>query len=391
MRIVAADGKVTQVTNLPDSMGMLDVVLAPDFATSRIVVFSYIVRDRSASRIGRGRDDPSQFPERLTVARARLVEADGGAALEDVKEIFRQEPAIVALSGSGEFGGRIVYTNDNLFLIISSGDRQELDANYLFSTTNNIGKMIRLRADGSVPGDNPYAAIAGSRPEIWTIGHRNAYGLVFTPDTRLWSSEMGPKGGDELNIILPGKNYGWPAVSQGDNYDGSPIPRHMPGDGYMAPQFSWTPVIAPAGMIYYDGDEFADWRGSLLLTGLQSNGIVRVRTNGDAAQEVQRISLGARIRDIAKGAGGSLYIITDGATGALRRITPVFRTRFGRASRISSLVPAARSGDHAEGVERRLDCAALLSREPRHPVEIRTEGETGRVAPVVDLRAIALS
>jgi len=287
-------------------------------------VFSYIVRDLSAPRVGRGKEDPSVFPERLTVARARLVESASGAQLQDVKEIFRQVPTIVALNGSGEFGGRVVYTFDNKYLILSSGDRQELDKDFLFRTDNNIGKMIRLFADGNVPTDNPYSSTAGARPEIWTIGHRNPYGLVFTPDTRLWSSEMGPKGGDELNIILPGKNYGWPAVSNGDNYDGSPIPDHAPGDGYFAPVISWTPVIAPAGMIYYNGDEFGDWRGSLLLTGLQSKGIVRVVTSGDNAQEVQRIDLGDRIRDIAQGPGGSLYFITDGTTGRLRRITPIF-------------------------------------------------------------------
>jgi glucose/arabinose dehydrogenase len=160
------------------------------------------------------------------VAQAKLLEGAGVDQLSEVKDIFRQDPAIVAYPGSGEFGGRIVYTYDNQYLIISSGDRQELDKDFLFATDNNIDKMIRLRADGSVPSDNPFASTNGSKPEIWTLGHRNSYGLVFTPDTRLWSSEMGPKGGDELNIINPGKNYGWPAVSNGSNYDDSPIPDH---------------------------------------------------------------------------------------------------------------------------------------------------------------------
>ena len=322
--IVTAQGAKTVVSNVPDSIGLLDVVLAPDFATSRIIVFSYIVRDTSAPRVGRAKDDPSVFPERLMVARAKLLEGAGIAQLSEVQEIFRQDPTIVAFPGSGEFGGRIVYTFDDKYLIISSGDRQELDKNLLFSTSNNLGKMIRLRADGSVPTDNPFSSTQGAKPEIWTLGSRNAYGLVFTPDTRLWSSEMGPKGGDELNIILPGRNYGWPAVSNGDNYDGTPIPRHSPGDGFEAPRFSWNPVIAPAGLIYYDGDEFGAWRGSLLLTGLQFKGIVRVQPSGDNAQEVQRIELGDRIRDIARGPGGSLWIITDGSLGALRQLKPVF-------------------------------------------------------------------
>jgi glucose/arabinose dehydrogenase len=135
---------------------------------------------------------------------------------------------------------------------------------------------------------------------------------------------MGPMGGDELNVIASGKNYGWPLVSNGSNYDGSDIPDHHPGDGFEAPLISWTPVIAPAGMLFYKGSEFADWRGDILLTGLKSKALVRVRVTGNTAAEVQRIDLGARTRDIAEGPDGSLWIITDGASGELKRITPVF-------------------------------------------------------------------
>ncbi|MBU3991757.1 MAG: PQQ-dependent sugar dehydrogenase [Alphaproteobacteria bacterium] len=323
--VVTPQGVITVVTGLPDTVGVLDVKLATDFVFTRTIFFSCMVRDVSAPRVGRAASDPAQFPERMMLYRARLIAgANGTLTLSGLTEMFRQDPTIVAPVGSGEPGGRIEFSPDGRYLYLTSGDRQELDAAFLFDLSNNLGKMIRLRIDGTVPNDNPFFGTPGAKTEIWSLGHRNAYGLGFAPDGRLWSAEHGPKGGDELNIILPGRNYGWPAVSNGDNYDGSPIPDHAPGDGFDAPVISWTPVIAPAGMIFYRGNEYADWRGDILLTGLQSKGLVRVRVSGDTAQEVQRIDLGTRIRDIAEGLDGSLWIITDGAAGELRKLSPVF-------------------------------------------------------------------
>jgi glucose/arabinose dehydrogenase len=247
-----------------------------------------------------------------------------GPELSNVVTFFRQDPAIVAFDGSGEPGGRMAFSPDGRYLFLTSGDRQELDASFLFDLSNTLGKILRFNRDGSIPADNPFAASATAKKEIWTIGHRNHYGLAFTRDGLLWSSEMGPKGGDELNIVKPGLNYGWPAVSNGDNYVGPPIPDHAPGDGYEAPVISWTPVIAPAGMIVCKGKLFADWSGDILLTGLQSRGIVRVRPMGTTATEVQRLDLGTRVRDIAEAPDGSLWILTDGPSGELRRLSPVF-------------------------------------------------------------------
>lgn len=324
LSLITPAGAITPVSGLPASIGMLDVALAPDFAVSRMIYFTYMVRDPSAARLGRAKDDPALFPERMTLATARLTEDSGGASLTSVTELFRQQPTIVAFAGSGEPGGRITFSPDGRYLFLTSGDRQELDKDFLFSLDNNLGKIIRIFPDGTVPPDNPYVGQAGARSEIWSLGHRNQYGLAFAPDGRLWSSEMGPMGGDELNLIFSARNYGWPAVSNGDHYSGDPIPDHAAGDGFEAPRFSWSPVISPAGMIFYKGNEFADWRGDILLTGLSSKALIRVRLTGDTAQEVQRFNLNVRTRDIAEGQDGSLWIITDGSGGELRRITPVF-------------------------------------------------------------------
>jgi glucose/arabinose dehydrogenase len=324
LSIVTPAGAVTAVTGLPGNVGMLDIELAPDFAASNVIYFSFMVRDLSALRIGRYESDPCCVPERMVVARARLVEGGSSASLSDLQEIFRQQPTITTYPDSGEPGGRITFSPDGRYVFITSGDRQEYDTRLLQTLANNIGCIVRIFPDGSIPPDNPFVSNAGARSEIWTWGHRNPYGLVFAPDGKLWSSEMGPMGGDELNLILPGRNYGWPVVSNGDFYDGTPIPDHSPGDGFEAPKESWTPVIAPAGMLFYKGDEFADWRGDIIITGLASKSLVRVRLNGTTASEVQRFDMGARTRDIAEGADGSLWIITDGSVGQLRRITPQF-------------------------------------------------------------------
>lgn len=319
LSIVTASGEVTQVTGLPTSIGLLDIKLAPDFELSRRIYFSYMVRDTTAPRVGRGSGDPALFPERMEVARATL----NGTALSSVEVVFRQFPAITTFPGSGEPGGRIAFSPDARYVFITSGDRQELDATFLFSLNNNLGKIVRLNLDGSIPPDNPYLKYPGARGELWSLGHRNHYGLAFASDGVLWSSEMGPKGGDEFNIIAGEVNYGWPAVSDGNGYDGTPYPRDTPTDGYHPPIISWTPVIAPAGMVRYNGNEFFDWNNDFLLTGLQQRGIVRVRTNNNQAQEVQRIDLGARIRDIAVSPKGEIYVVTDGATGEIRKLTPV--------------------------------------------------------------------
>jgi len=206
---------------------------------------------------------------------------------------------------------------------MTSGDRQEEDFAYLFLLDNNVGKIIRIHTDGTIPTDNPWFNIPGAATENWSRGHRNPYGLAFSSDGFLWSSEHGPKGGDEFNVIAAGVNYGWPAASNGDQYSGVPIPDHTPGDGFIAPIITWTPAIAPAGMVRYNGNEFLDWNNDFLITGLQQRGIIRVRTKNTEATEMQRIDLGARIRSIAISQDGAIYIITDGEMGDIKRVTPI--------------------------------------------------------------------
>lgn len=324
LSVVTTEGLVVPVTGLPSNIGVLDVELSPDFVSTGRIFFSYMIRDLTAPRVGRAKDEPGLFPERMAVARARLVIGRSDAQLQDLQVVFQQDPTIVTYVGSGEPGGRLAFSPSGQHLYITSGDRQELDKTLLFSTANTLGKIIRIHPDGSIPTDNPFVATVGAKGEIWTLGHRNQYGLAFAPDGRLWSSEMGPKGGDELNLVKTGLNYGWPAVSNGDHYSGDIIPDHAPGDGFEAPKISWTPVIAPSGMIFYSGNVFADWKGDILLTGLQSHGIVRVRVTGETAQEVQRVDLGTRIREIEQGPDGALWILTDGTAGELRKLTPQF-------------------------------------------------------------------
>lgn len=318
MTLVAPDGLKTSVSGLPDSVGMLDILLAPDFASSGLVYFSYMYADPTAPRVGRAKDDPALQPEGVAIAKGILR----GSSFTSVQTIFRTDP-IVSSGRISQPGARLALSPDGRYLFMTSGDRSELDKDYLFSLANNNGKIIRIFTDGSIPSDNPWVGIPGAKGENWSRGHRNHYGLAFSGDGYLWSSEMGPKGGDEFNIIAAGVNYGWPAVSNGDHYSDDVIPDHAEGDGYVAPVISWTPVIAPSGMVRYMGNEFFDWSNDFLLTGLQSKALVRVRTRALAASEVQRIDLGDRIRSIAVSPKGEIFIVTDGAVGSIRKLSPV--------------------------------------------------------------------
>jgi glucose/arabinose dehydrogenase len=185
------------------------------------------------------------------------------------------------------------------------------------------GKLLRLNLDGSTPSDNPNAAAGGVPAQTWTLGHRNPYGLAFAADGKLWEHEMGPRGGDEFNLIEAGKNYGWPVVSNGDNYDGSKIPRHATRPDFAAPLLYWNPIIAPAGLVFYDGAMFPQWRGSALIGGLGSGVLVRVAFTNGQPDEAERWDMGARIRDVAVAPDGTVWIIEDDDPGRLLRLTPV--------------------------------------------------------------------
>lgn len=314
--LVTPKGAKTEITGIPavhysGQDGLLDVEPAPDFSTSRRIYFTFV--------------EPGTGGGRLALARARLREAaeagqpagSGAAHVEAVAVLWRAEPS----GGGGQPGGIIAFSPDGHHLFLSSGDRMRpMTAQDL---GDSRGKIIRLDLDGTAPPDNPFSGRAGARPEIWTVGHRNPYGLAFAADGTLFEHEMGPRGGDEFNRIEKGRNYGWPLVSNGINYDGTPIPPHASRPEFVAPPLYWTPVIAPAGMSFYEGNLFAGWRGSVLIGGLQSRGLVRVAFRPDGQPyEADRFDLGHRIRDVAVAADGAIWIIEDEEDGRLLRLTP---------------------------------------------------------------------
>ena len=307
--LVAGDGTNTRVANLPEVAyggqgGLGDVALHPDFVRNGLVYLSYV--KEQSGRYG------------AVVARARLGFENTGAVLRDWNTVWRQDPKT---TGRGHYGHRILFGPDG-YLWISSGDRQKFDPAQDMSA--NLGKILRLNDDGSIPEDNPFADQSGVAREIWSLGHRNPLGLAFDQKGRLWSVEMGPQGGDELNLIQRAANYGYPIVSDGDHYDGREIPDHHTRPEFRAPVLSWTPVISPGDLIIYSGSEFPDWQGSALIAGLSAEGIVRVVFDGDKAQEAERIAMGARIRAVTRGPDGAVWLLEDGrgdSRGRLLRLT----------------------------------------------------------------------
>lgn len=231
--------------------------------------------------------------------------------------IWRQTPKV---TGRGHYSHRIAFSPDEQYMFVSSGDRQKQDPAQ--DTSNTLGTVVRLDLDGNPAGGNPLADQGSPSDEIWSWGHRNMLGLAFDPAGRLWVLEHGPAGGDELNHVQRGNNYGWPERSEGDNYNGTPIPDHTPDDGFTKPAIEWTPVIAPGDFIFYTGSMFADWRGDALIANLKEQNIVRVDMNGTRATEAARYEFGERLRDIVQGPDGALYVIEDGDNGRLRKLTP---------------------------------------------------------------------
>ncbi len=306
LQLVTQAGAKSAVTGIPAVVnagqgGLQDVAIDPNFATNRRVYLSYAESGTGGSG--------------LAVARGTL--SGDNARLESVSVIWRQAPKV---SGSGHFGGRIAFSPDGQYLFVTAGERQlGTPAQDLAQT---LGKIVRLNLDGTIPAGNPFAATAGAKTEIWSYGHRNIYGLAFDSAGRLWENEMGPEGGDEINLIEPGRNYGWPRVSNGQDYGGGNIPDHAAGDGYEAPKAWWTPVIAPSGMIIYSGTLFAAWQGDAIISGLVSQGLVRVRFTGTNAAEAQRIGLGTRIREVEQGPDGAIWVLEDGGSGRLRKLVP---------------------------------------------------------------------
>ncbi|HKR92321.1 PQQ-dependent sugar dehydrogenase, partial [Novosphingobium sp.] len=239
---------------------------------------------------------------------------------EDLKVIWRQVPKV---TGRGHYSHRLAFSPDGRYLFVSSGERQKFTPAQDLRT--NLGKIIRLLPDGAPAPGNPFADKPSPTNQIWTYGHRNVLGLAFDPLGRLWGLEHGPKGGDELNLIKPGRNYGWPLVSNGDNYDGRPIPRHSTRPDLAAPAISWNPVIAPGNFIFYTGNKFPAWKGQALIASFAVPGIVRVRIEGEKASEEARYSLDNRIRQIVQGPDDAIWLLEDGPapeSGHLLRLTP---------------------------------------------------------------------
>jgi len=252
------------------------------------------------------------------MGRGTLVceEADA-CRIEGLTEIWRQQPAVAS---PGHFSHKIAFSPDETHLFLSSGERMQGDPAQ--GLDNNLGKVLRLNLDGTPAAGNPFADRGGVAREIWSYGHRNLLGLAFDLDGQLWDLEHGPRGGDEINEVEPGANYGWPVRSYGINYNGSDIPDHTADDGFSKPAIYWTPVIAPGDFVFYSGKLWPEWRGQALIANLGSQSFVRVSLAGGKGTEEARIDFGKRLRDIAEGPDGALYIAEDGKGGRLLRLVP---------------------------------------------------------------------
>jgi glucose/arabinose dehydrogenase len=280
------------------------VVLHPQFARNQQVYLSYAEAGEGDTR-------------GAAVARAKLVLDDqGNGALSGLEVIWRQVPKV---TGEGHYGHRIAFGADGK-LWISSSERQKFTPAQ--DMQSNLGKIVRLNDDGSVPADNPFASQGGVAAQVWSLGHRNILGLAFDAQGRLWEHEMGPKGGDEFNLIRPGKNYGWPVVSEGSHYNDAPVPKHSTHTEFQPPAVAWNPVISPSGMIFYTGSMFPAWKGDALIGGLSSRALVLVKPDGDKASEVDRLNMGFRVRDVIQPPDGAVLLLSDGNNGELLRLTP---------------------------------------------------------------------
>ncbi|MCK8516212.1 PQQ-dependent sugar dehydrogenase [Methylonatrum kenyense] len=305
LRISADGSESTAVAGVPDvhvanQAGLLDVALHPDFDDNQLVYLSYSSPDGQAARtaLGRGRLD--------------------GDRLQDFEEIFAASPA---LGGGRHLGSRIVFDEDGT-LFLSVGDRGQRDMAQ--DPADHVGTVLRLNEDGSVPEDNPFVGDSERRPEIFSYGHRNPQGMIRHPDSgEIWINEHGPRGGDELNRLQAGLNYGWPEVTLGTEYSGPSIGVEEK-EGMEPPVYHWTPSIAPSGMAYYDGEAFPEWRGNLFVGALAHTHLARLTMDGDQVVSEERLldDAGWRIRDVRQGPDGALYLLVDARDGRLVRLSP---------------------------------------------------------------------
>ena len=309
LRVIDADGlREAPVSGLPDDLlverqgGLLDVALAPDFATSRMVYFSY----------AEGTADDNN------TALARATLSEDLTALENVEDIFHVN---FDKAGGFHFGGRILFNTDGtLFLTLGDGGNYQDQAQ---NPENHLGAVVRLNLDGSIPADNPM--IDNAAPGVYSYGHRNAQGIARNPITgSVWELEHGARGGDEINILDAGANYGWPEITYGINYDGTIITEEREREGLAQPIWYWNPSIAPSGMMFYTGDSFEHWQGDLFVSALAGSKIERLEVDGDRVISVEPLleDLGQRFRDVRTGPDGAIYTLTDDFEGSVLRLVP---------------------------------------------------------------------
>ncbi len=309
MRIVGQDGRVSDpVEGVPEVFdegqgGLLDIALAPDFQSSGTIFFAYA--------------EPRNDGNGTAIARAQLVEGNGAPRLENVQVIFRQQPSF---RRNVHFGSRIVIAPDGT-LFVTLGERFQMK--HAQDLSRHWGKVVRINPDGSVPQDNPFVGRENARPEIWSYGHRNPQAAALHPETgELWIVDHGPRGGDEVNIVRKGLNYGWPAINYGEHYTGEQIPEKR--EGMEQPLYYWDPSIAPSGMAFYTADRAPQWQGSLFVGALAGRHLARLVLDGEevTAEEQLLTDLNERIRDVKQGPDGAIYVATDSARGRILRVTP---------------------------------------------------------------------
>ena len=304
MKLRRASGAILDVEGVPavsvgGQGGLGDVVLHPDFANNGLVYLSWVEAGEGGTR-------------GAVVGRARFHLGERGARLHDMQIVWRQAPKV---EGGGHFSHRIAFGPDGK-LYISSGERQKFDPAQDMS--GNLGKVVRLNDDGTIPADNPFAARGGVTAQIWSLGHRNLLGLAFDGQGRLWNTEMGPQGGDELNLVVRGGNYGYPRVSNGSHYGGRDIPDHSAGDGFEAPKVWWNPSISPSSLIIYSGAMFPEWRGDAFIGALSGEALIRVDLDGTNARKADQWPMQARIREVEQAPDGALWLLEDGSGRLLR-------------------------------------------------------------------------
>jgi glucose/arabinose dehydrogenase len=314
IRFLMPGGKVGTVTGVPKvdyggQGGLGDFAFAPGQTSTtldrRTVFLSWVEAGTSDTR-------------GAVVGRADMICAQADACeLQALRVIWRQQPKV---SGRGHFSHRIAFSPDGQYLLVASGERQKMEPAQ--DTSNTLGTIVRLTLDGAPAPGNPLEGKGSPSDQIWSWGHRNILALRFDPEGRLWELEHGPAGGDELNIVQKGANYGWPIVSEGDHYDGRPIPAHSTRPEFAAPAISWNPVIAPGDMIFYTGDLFPDWKGNVVIAAMKPAAVVRVAIEGTRPREIARYKTKQRLRSIAQAPDGAIWIVEDGSRGKLYRLTP---------------------------------------------------------------------